>query len=287
MADLVAVERYLTPAEAEIAKFQLAQHGIPSRVEGAELVTWLWYLSDAFRGASLVVVTAEAARSAEILSDKHVDAAAHSSRTCSGCGEMDAVDWLVCWRCGTSTDGISDESIFREECRPSPLLAHLANVEFLGLWLCLAAALLIVIPPLALVYSIMLLVFACPTSTSTELSEFTPEDNADAISPVSSSDLNDEVSRRALASAMFGVTWFAPFSLYSILLLLSNIGAPKSVKGQLWQRVALGINGVALSTFAIVFALVSDLFDWRTNIQPFQFWNNFIENSIGSIVSFW
>jgi hypothetical protein len=249
MDSFLATSDYLTPAEAVISRARLADEGIESRLERLEIVTWLWHLSLAFRGVGLVVRSADAKRAAEILSDLPSERSeAKTTRQCVECGETLPSDWLVCWRCGVDETAHSDESFFVETTWPSRILSVASGVEYLGVWILLLALLITVAPVFIFPFVLMLFVLSFRNPPQPVNETFAPEEFAASPDETAESDIGIETSRRALASAMFGLVWFPPLTIYSMWILLQSDADGVSAKYRRWRRVAWLTNYFGLLT---------------------------------------
>jgi len=64
---MVCVASYQDASEGELARLQLAMHGIPAFLENANLVLWAWYYSFAVGGVKVFAPETEAQRAWNIL----------------------------------------------------------------------------------------------------------------------------------------------------------------------------------------------------------------------------
>jgi hypothetical protein len=235
MDSYLATAAYLTPAEGLLSHARLADQGIESRVEGVDLVNWLWHLSLALRGVTLVVRAGDAQRAAEVLATPvPVTTESQATRQCGDCGETLPGDWLVCWRCGTNVDADRDPSFFAEAIRPMELVKFVEGVEFLGLWILFAAVLITIVPASVFAFALMLFVLSFRNQSQVVTVSFPPDEFAAYPDLSLRPDDDIETNRRALASAMFGLVWFPPLTLYSIWILLNSDEVPNS-QASLWR----------------------------------------------------
>jgi len=77
--ELVPVTSFATAPEAELARNALAEVGIEAFLEGDQVVSALWYLSNAIGGVKVLVAREHAARAREILEEKDAGEGAEPS----------------------------------------------------------------------------------------------------------------------------------------------------------------------------------------------------------------
>jgi hypothetical protein len=283
MITIVKVATDLTPFEGCVACQQLRDAGVPCRLENEELVTWLWHLSVALGGVSVLVSLNDRDRATEILNPQQ-DAASPdaSTRECTSCGESLREDWFVCWRCGTDRDGKRTEP-FLEESFVVPRMFHfLSRIDGLGVLILLIAAGIVLVPRIA--FALPLLMLVIPLSRRAALERITggPEEFAAAPAVPASSDLGDESARRAMASAMFGLGWFVPLTFYSLWLLGETEALPRGPNGMLWRRAAWVLNLVTLLCLAaVVYMLLQSANDWTMSGRLSIFLKRLLEITTG------
>lgn len=283
MESFLATAAYLTPAEGIMSRFRLAEAGIESRVESLDLVTWFWHLSLAFQGVKLVVRTDDAERASEILDSEPTEPGkSPTTRCCTECDENLPGDWFVCWRCGTDSTSERDESFFMEAIRPARILNVAQNVEYLGLWLVLATILIWIVPAVVFPFLLLSFVYLVRNQPEAIAAQFIPEDAAANPDTAITSDLDIDTNRRALASAMFGLVWFPPLTLYSLWLLLTHDDSSECAKIGLWRRAAWAFNFIGLLAFMsflglLVASLNDSYFSWWTS----RFVAEYLETSSG------
>jgi hypothetical protein len=243
--------------EGELARARLNQVGIRSSLESAELLTWLWHCTYAFRGAALRVCSTDRDRALEVLNAG--DGEGIASRACVACGETLPSDWVVCWRCGTDADGNRDDKFFVDLFRHTALLAYLKGIQFFLLLLVLLAVLFALMPQVALLLALVLPMYAYPAHRERSTTAWEPEQDAALPEVTTVADEGDELCRRAMASAMFGFVWFPPLTLYSLWLLNVAWEIPASSKGRRRRRAAWILNVCSLITLGtVILFMLSD-----------------------------
>lgn len=279
----LASTAHLTPAEGLLARLRLAEQGIESRLESFELVTWLWHLSVALHGVKLVVRSDDAERADAILGGEPLESAeSHTTRRCAQCDESLPGDWFVCWRCGTDADAQRDESFFVETIRTPRILKVIENIEYLGPWLIVAAALVLFVPAIAFPFLLLCFVYLFRDAPEATNVVFTPEESAATPAADTPSDLAVETNRRALASAMFGLVWFPPLTLYSIWILLNHDDETGDTKIRLWRRAAWTFNFVGLwVAMSFIKVFVTSLDDGYLSWWMSQLFDTYLEISQG------
>lgn len=241
----------MTPMEGELARAHLDWAGIASVLESADLETWFWHYIYAFRGVTLRVHSSDRERALEILaSANESENAALLPRECGVCGESLPGDWNICWRCGTDAEGTRDEEFFVDRSGQSQLVSYLREFEYLPLLLFLLSAAFVFMPVISLILLMLLPAYAFPANWKTGDTTWEPEEHAALPVLSTSADAGDELCRRAMASALFGVGWFFPLTFYSLWLLYDARGVSVGANGRLWRYVAWAVNVVYLIAIA-------------------------------------
>lgn len=254
---LVTVARGLTVLEAELARIQLGFEGIVGFLVDVETVNWFWHYTVAVRGAKLQVPAADAERARDVLAAQSTAAiVAPTTRTCGHCGEMLDGAWLVCWRCGTDVEGKRDETFFIEELRRSATLEGLSQPGYLIVVVFACALLMTQSLPVALLVG-MLLVIMLASEHEVVHAKMRPDANAALPASWPKTEAGDAICRLAMASAMFGLGWLPPLSLYSLRLLYQSHLFAVSPRGNRWRIVAWVLNLVVLGLFMTVLVLLA------------------------------
>ena len=112
----VKIASYLTVPQAELARVQLAMHGIPARLGNAAFLSWCWHLSNAVGGATLFVSAGDIGPAMEVLDTSGPkDETATSTGPCAECGQPSERAWEICWNCGMAVDGTEDPDFGRQD----------------------------------------------------------------------------------------------------------------------------------------------------------------------------
>ena len=194
MTRLVPIARYVGSLEGEIARIHLAEAGIEGYLENAELITWLWYLSNAFGGVRVFVAAEDADAATAILDNRAMLQADTPWRTCIGCDEKLAGDWHLCWCCGTDSTGVHHNNSSSDAGSSLGLLARIDIVGYAGITL--IATLMAVAPPFALLVALMLLLALLDYTPEPETTHEEPEPHLPEPIFLSNFAIGNEQSRR-------------------------------------------------------------------------------------------
>lgn len=94
MSELVTVEAYSTPTEAEVDRTFLEREGVRAYVADAEILAMDWLLGAAVGGVKLQVAAADVQRARELLQSLRAERQAKESKlpdiefTCEDCNEL-------------------------------------------------------------------------------------------------------------------------------------------------------------------------------------------------------
>ncbi|HWC88483.1 MAG TPA: DUF2007 domain-containing protein [Pirellulales bacterium] len=143
---LVAVAAFNSPVEADLARSQLEEAGIPSVLADEATSGNFWVLVNAVGGVKLQVFEQDLARAREILNpvaemgDEPPQvgtalAATGQGWRCPRCGSEVEPGFEVCWKCGTARDGTVDPDFAPDEEDNEPEPATQENAaEQPGYW---------------------------------------------------------------------------------------------------------------------------------------------------------
>jgi hypothetical protein len=274
--NLVRVAAFANSGNAWVAKNRLEAEGIAACLENEATARWFWHFGTALGGVKLLVAKADLARALEILAARQVDLSGVEPEAdqprqpkawdCPNCGaEVDA-GLEACWACGTTIDGEADPDFevatapiveVDEDAPPSPGFAIL----------------LILCPPLLILYLVMKLLFSQreeSTRAGKRVSAAAgPTDSppgaerlpADADQPAAG-----EVSRHELCAwraAVIGIAFFPPLtSLYSIYVLLAHGLLPgRRSRRTTWRTPAAMLINLAVIALAgvVLWLLLSSM----------------------------
>lgn len=229
----VKIASYLTVPQAELAQGHLAMHGISARVGNPAFLTWCWHLSNAVGGAKLYVSAGEVERARDILAAAREELpGASPPGQCVKCGELRDRRWEICWRCGTSVDGIEDPLFTQHDVHTGPR-RRISEGEALGLLSLLTVGLFAISGG-----SLLVMLTWIGILTTYLLLELLPSRDADSPAsdepiPVEAEPVLDAAGQsrarrcrtgkalalRAWQASMIGILLFPPLAFYSIYLL--------------------------------------------------------------------
>ncbi len=264
----VKIASFASLPQAELAQSYLAAHGIAARLGNAMFLSLCWYLSQAVGGATLFVCSREAQQARDLLTGVDTeDESASPPWQCVKCGERADATWGVCWRCGTSRDGIEDpefghfdvDSDRLQDDSDDALQGRLLLLVVLLLMAILDSLLVMVALPAAL------LVYLCIKETEAG-EETTDHDrtivpDAEPILDAAGQSLarrrraGKEIVMRAWQASMIGFLEFPPLLLYSAYLL-SRIDAqkwPLDTVSRCRYRAAYTLSVIGILMFGVVF----------------------------------
>jgi len=219
------------------------------------MLTWLWHLNNACHGVIVQVAASDSDRASEILATSSTHSQSEATRECAQCGETLASDWCVCWRCGSDVEGAPDTAFLSESLRSSPFMEKLASVECLGLLFVLAILCVLMVPPMAIIIAAIVMAELDNEQGPPIILTTQPEDFAARPERHSPEEIGNELCRRGMASAMFGIGWFPPLNLYSIWLLCVSHSMPVDTKGRTWRFGAWAMNIVFVAITIVLLAL--------------------------------
>jgi hypothetical protein len=260
MTSPVTIARFLTPLEGELARMRLAQEGIVCALGSADLLTWLWHFSFAFRGVSLEVRPIDAIRAIEILTiPQKLSTERETTHDCVHCGETLPGDWEVCWKCGTDLAGGRDELFFIELIRPTRALQYLSGTDYPGFLILAIVFALVIHPPFLVVAALTLFMYPFAKQVPAEQIACEPETYAALPWKPYMAFPGNELCRQGLASAMFGLGWLPPLTFYSIWLLIVSHTMSVDAKGRLWRKAAWAMNFITLAPIVFALAVLVDI----------------------------
>ena len=130
-SELAVVAELCSPVEAAIFKERLEEHGIACYLDNVQ-VSEVFGQIDALGGVRIRVAVADRVRAQQIIeaarlgaerSERAAEPVARRTPphhwTCLVCGEVVANQFMVCWSCGASREGIPDPTFRRVDEGPS------------------------------------------------------------------------------------------------------------------------------------------------------------------------
>jgi len=266
---LVTIARYVTAAEADLARMQLGWHGIDSTVGNAVFVTWFWYYSNAVGGVTLDVLAADADRAYSILHAPPVDPAfGEPVRICPRCREESDESWQVCWRCGASEKGDFNTLPGAEESAgkaPSETrdFSNLVGLAALAIALLVVASGLLVVVMVAvigliLVYLLLRGIWGDATPGKKPLPDVEDEGSWPDDPFARRRELAEKIALRAWQSSLLGAISFPPLLLYSAFLLfkLGRSSLPVTKRCIRWRLAAFLVNLPTIPVYGIIFVVI-------------------------------
>jgi len=188
-----------------MAKLRLELDGIRACLADVALAGWVWYYSNAVGGVKVLVKDEDLARAMEILNPEEPEPSQSTACpprapmrwTCLHCGVRVPSDLAVCWSCGTTPDGQPDPEFAVADA--PPVEHDLARPPTIW-W----PAICLLCLPLAVYEVLLRLLPDQPRARVKRRVTFAPLDSRLV---------------RACLLAMFAISWFPPFSLWSLWLL--------------------------------------------------------------------